>query len=133
MAALSAAFELSRTPALQDRFEVTLYQLGWRLGGKAASGRATYGRIVEHGLHVWFGCYENTFGILREAYKDWKPQDGQSITEVNQASRFRPKRSSAPATSPSSSGCIGPHCPTGSPESGSPIWISGDASSNCSP
>ncbi len=85
MAALSVAFELTRTRALQDRFDVTIYQLGWRLGGKAASGRDSYGRIVEHGLHVWFGCYENAFGILREAYEEWQPQEGQSITGIDQA------------------------------------------------
>jgi uncharacterized protein with NAD-binding domain and iron-sulfur cluster len=85
MAALSAAFELTRTQALQDRFDVTIYQLGWRLGGKAASGRDSYGRIVEHGLHVWFGCYENAFGILCEAYEEWQPQAGQSITGIDQA------------------------------------------------
>ena len=38
-AAITAAFELSR-PGWQDRFEsITLYQMGWRLGGKGASGR----------------------------------------------------------------------------------------------
>jgi uncharacterized protein with NAD-binding domain and iron-sulfur cluster len=85
MAALSAAFELTRTRAHQDRFEVTIYQLGWRLGGKAASGRDSYGRIVEHGLHVWFGCYENAFGILREAYEAWDPQEEQSIRGIDGA------------------------------------------------
>src|SRR5690349_12776082 len=55
-AALAAAFALS-APELEDRFEVTVYQAGWRLGGKCASGRnlEERGRIEEHGLHVWFG------------------------------------------------------------------------------
>ena len=36
---LTAAFELTATPELRERYDVTVYQLGWRLGGKGASGR----------------------------------------------------------------------------------------------
>ena len=50
-AAMAAALELT-DPAHQGRYEVTVYQLGWRLGGKGASGRGPAGRIEEHGLHV---------------------------------------------------------------------------------
>ncbi|MGI9491069.1 MAG: NAD(P)-binding protein [Geminicoccaceae bacterium] len=69
-AALTTAFELTR-PVHQGRYEVTVYQLGWRLGGKGASGReeATK-RIEEHGLHLWMGFYENAFRILRECYAE---------------------------------------------------------------
>jgi len=68
-AAIAAAFELTR-PELGRRFEVTVYQQGWRLGGKGASGRGQHGRIEEHGLHVWMGCYENAFRLMREAYAE---------------------------------------------------------------
>ena len=85
MAGLAAAFDLSRTQALRDQFDVTIYQLGWRLGGKAASGRLPDGRIVEHGLHVWFGCYENAFELVRAAYEAWRPYDNQAITSWEQA------------------------------------------------
>jgi uncharacterized protein with NAD-binding domain and iron-sulfur cluster len=68
MAALSAAYQLTKTQALRDQHDVTVYQLGWRLGGKAASGRDSLGRNLEHGLHVWFGCYENAFQLLQELY-----------------------------------------------------------------
>jgi len=63
---IAAAFELTATPELRERFEVTVYQLGWRLGGKGASGRnaAAGNRIEEHGLHIWFGFYDNA-GLLR--------------------------------------------------------------------
>jgi uncharacterized protein with NAD-binding domain and iron-sulfur cluster len=70
MAALSAAFELTRTEDLRARHSVTIYQMGWRLGGKGASGRDRDGRVIEHGLHVWFGCYENAFHLLRSAYSE---------------------------------------------------------------
>ena len=68
---VTAAFELTATQELQDRFEVELYTLGWRLGGKGASGRNRdhWFRIEEHGLHVWFGFYDNSFDVLRQAYQ----------------------------------------------------------------
>jgi uncharacterized protein with NAD-binding domain and iron-sulfur cluster len=49
-----------------------VYQLGWRLGGKGASGRGVATRIEEHGFHVWFGFYENAFRLLRECYSELK-------------------------------------------------------------
>jgi len=68
-AGMSAAFELSR-PEHRGRFEVTVYQQGWRLGGKGASGRGERERIEEHGLHVWMGFYENAFRLVRECYAE---------------------------------------------------------------
>lgn len=67
MAGLTCAYELTR-PELRDRYDVTIYQMGWRLGGKAAAGRDPFDRNLEHGLHVWFGYYENAFRLLQEAY-----------------------------------------------------------------
>ncbi|MFQ5529885.1 MAG: FAD-dependent oxidoreductase [Gemmatimonadota bacterium] len=55
-------------------YDVTVYQYGWRLGGKGASGRnmdpALNYRIEEHGLHVWFGCYDNSFRLIRKCYEE---------------------------------------------------------------
>ncbi|TWB87153.1 flavin-dependent amine oxidoreductase [Bradyrhizobium macuxiense] len=69
VAGLAAAFELS-DPRHGGRFQVTLHQLGWRLGGKCASGRDldTALRTKEHGPHIFFGFYDNAFAVLREAY-----------------------------------------------------------------
>ena len=70
MAALSAAWRLSE-PDSRDRYEsITVYQRGWRLGGKAASSRGPHGRIEEHGLHIWLGSYENAFALLRACYDE---------------------------------------------------------------
>jgi uncharacterized protein with NAD-binding domain and iron-sulfur cluster len=70
MAGVAAAWELSR-PGWEERFEsVTLYQRGWLLGGKGASTRAPDGRILEHGLHVWLGYYDNAFRLVRECYAE---------------------------------------------------------------
>ena len=74
-ASLAAAFELTR-PEHRGRYEVTVYQMGWRLGGKSASGRAgPHGRIEEHGVHVWLGFYENAFRLLRECYEELEDRE----------------------------------------------------------
>jgi uncharacterized protein with NAD-binding domain and iron-sulfur cluster len=72
MASLAAAFELTNKPELRDQYDVTVYQIGWRLGGKGASGRnlQMMDRIEEHGLHVWFGFYDNAFRLIRECYEE---------------------------------------------------------------
>ncbi|MET0902311.1 MAG: FAD-dependent oxidoreductase [Acidimicrobiales bacterium] len=66
MAGLAAAWRLSEPDS--GASEVTVYQRGWRLGGKGASSRGIHGRIEEHGLHVWLGYYDNAFRLLREVY-----------------------------------------------------------------
>ena len=68
-AAVTAAFELTR-PEHRGRYRVTFYQLGFRLGGKGASGRGPAQRIEEHGLHLWMGFYENAFRVMRECYAE---------------------------------------------------------------
>ncbi len=70
MAGISAAWRLSG-PGWRDRFSsITVYQRGWRLGGKGASSRGVHGRIEEHGLHVWLGHYDNAFRLMRECYEE---------------------------------------------------------------
>lgn len=95
MAALATAFELTQRKNLRERFDITVYQMGWRLGGKGATGRDHKGRVVEHGLHIWFGCYENAFRMLRTAYEEWRPfQDpNQAIKSCDDA--LKPQRDSA--------------------------------------
>lgn len=68
--AMTAAFEVTSQPGWQERYDLTVYQLGWRAGGKGASGRnsAVANRIQEHGLHMWMGFYENAFDMMRQAY-----------------------------------------------------------------
>ena len=69
--AMTAAYQLTQFPDWQNRFEITIYQMGWRLGGKGASGRnAKVGqRIEEHGLHVWAGFYDNAIKLMKDCYK----------------------------------------------------------------
>ena len=69
---MMTAFWLTSTPELRARFEVTVHQMGWRLGGKGASGRnaAVGNRIEEHGLHIWFGFYDNAFFSMRTCFDE---------------------------------------------------------------
>ena len=70
--ALTAAVELTNDAQWADKYEITVYQLGWRLGGKGASGRNLQDskQIEEHGLHLWMGCYENAFNLIRNVYSE---------------------------------------------------------------
>lgn len=69
--AVTAAFEITESPGWEEKYDITFYQLGWRLGGKGASGRNQDAgdRIEEHGLHMWFGYYENSFNAMRRCYE----------------------------------------------------------------
>lgn len=69
---MSAVWALTEAPDWHERLEITVYQLGWRLGGKGASGRdaARGQRIEEHGLHIWLGWYDNAFALLRKCYAE---------------------------------------------------------------
>jgi uncharacterized protein with NAD-binding domain and iron-sulfur cluster len=70
VSSMTTAYYLTDQPGWQNNYDITLYQQGWRLGGKGASGRnAAYGqRIEEHGLHIWFGFYSNAFRMIKAAY-----------------------------------------------------------------
>lgn len=74
-AGLAAAFALSETPEYRARFEVVIYQAGWRAGGKCASGRdvGTAGkpgtfRVEQNGAHYLFGCYDQSFALVRQCF-----------------------------------------------------------------
>jgi uncharacterized protein with NAD-binding domain and iron-sulfur cluster len=96
---MTSAYYLTSQPNWQEKYDITVYQMGWRLGGKGASGRnAAFGqRIEEHGLHIWFGFYDNAFKMIRAAYDSlerpvgaplatwrdaFKPQDYIVLTEL---------------------------------------------------
>ncbi|MCH9680941.1 MAG: NAD(P)-binding protein, partial [Deltaproteobacteria bacterium] len=63
----AAAFYLAKT----GRYQVSMYTLGYRLGGKCAAGRNpdAADRIEEHGLHAFVGFYNNAFRTVREVYE----------------------------------------------------------------
>ena len=69
MAALTAALALSEGNWTERFDRITVYQRGWRLGGKGASSRGPHGRIEEHGLHLLLGYYHETFDVMRRCYE----------------------------------------------------------------
>lgn len=81
MSSLVTAFELTNQPGWKDRYEIAVYQEGWRLGGKGASGRnPDLGqRIEEHGLHILFGFYDNTFRVMRQCYDELARNPGEPL------------------------------------------------------
>jgi uncharacterized protein with NAD-binding domain and iron-sulfur cluster len=87
---LAAAFYLSAQPGWRERYEITVYQQGWRLGGKGASGRnaALAQRIEEHGLHIWFGFYANAFALIRAVYDELDRPPEAPLARWDQA--FKP-------------------------------------------
>ena len=80
LGALSTAFQLTSSPDWREKYDVTVYQQGWRLGGKCASGRDPrpgYGsRIYEHGLHLFGGFYDYSFSLLRRCYDELGRPEG---------------------------------------------------------
>ena len=91
MGALTAAYWLT-DPSLGGRYEVTVYTMGWRLGGKGASGRnqKRNGRIEEHGLHIWFGTYHNAIALMRSCYAELGRPPGAPLATFDDA--FKPQR-----------------------------------------
>src|SRR5690606_32166106 len=88
--AVTAAFELTSQNDWQNRYEITLYQVGHRLGGKGASGRNVthHERIEEHGLHIWLGFYENAFRSMRACYAELDRPKTAPLATIEQA--FKP-------------------------------------------
>ncbi len=83
---LTTAFYLT-DPANPQPADVTVYQMGWRLGGKCASGRTSevapdgtvMHRSLEHGIHYLAGCYENAFHMLDDCFKELNRGPGDAI------------------------------------------------------
>jgi len=65
-------YELTRDPSWRDRYEITVYQMGWRLGGKAASSRNVdrHFRVEEDGIHMFFGYYDNAISLVKDCYDE---------------------------------------------------------------
>lgn len=89
IAALSTAFELSSQPGWEQKFDITVHTLGWRLGGKCATGRGPNGRIQEHGIHGFLGSYYNALPLMRECYDALGRQPGEPLATFDEA--FKPE------------------------------------------
>ncbi|MEM7118877.1 MAG: NAD(P)-binding protein [Chloroflexota bacterium] len=90
ISALSTVLAMTDEPNWQKKHDITVYQMGWRLGGKGASGRNLdiADRIEEHGLHIWFGFYENAFRVMRQCYEELGRDPSQPMATWQDA--FKP-------------------------------------------
>ena len=87
---LTTALRLTDEPNWQEKYDITIYQMGWRLGGKGASGRnpEIANRIEEHGLHLWFGFYDNAFDVMQKCYAEMNRPAGSPLATWQDA--FKP-------------------------------------------
>ena len=70
-AGLSAACSLTATEALRAQYDVTVYQSGWRVGGKCGQGRmGPENRIEINGTHYLFGAYDACFALARGIFDE---------------------------------------------------------------
>ena len=85
MGGLVTAYQLSSQPGWQDRYDITIYQLGWRLGGKCASSRGDNMRIEEHGIHGFVGSYFNALPMMNDVYTELGRRPGQPLATFDEA------------------------------------------------
>jgi uncharacterized protein with NAD-binding domain and iron-sulfur cluster len=84
MGALSTLFAITDRDGWDRQYDITVYQLGWRLGGKGATGRdqTHANRILEHGYHMLFGFYDNVFATMRKCYGELGRDPSQPISSL---------------------------------------------------
>ncbi|HAP74628.1 MAG TPA: hypothetical protein DCR14_00915 [Acidimicrobiaceae bacterium] len=98
-AGLSAALSLtdpSLHPNWRDEYEVTVLQMGWRVGGKGATGRRGVtrsvdgewvlegdARVQEHGIHLFGNMYVNSLRTLNTCFSELQPSDGEPVMTVD--------------------------------------------------
>ncbi len=87
VSALTSAFYLASQPGAQDKYDITVYCIGWRLGGKCATGRnSEFGnRIEEHGIHGFLGSYYNTLSMMTETYRLLDRPTGSPLATFEEA------------------------------------------------
>jgi len=95
---LSTAFHLTDpdiNPNWRDHYEVDVYQMGWRAGGKGATGRNADAceRIEEHGIHVFGNFYFNAVRMLQSAFAEIDWDDGDKYRTMDEV--FLPSNTSS--------------------------------------
>ena len=86
-ASCTAALALTDQPGWKEHYDVTVYQLGWRLGGKAASGRnKDYGQRSE-GIagHHFPSTFVQMKKLLRSVYKELNRPEGAPLRTFEEA------------------------------------------------
>ena len=80
----------STSPARSSRVDTRSPCTRWAgdSAGKSTPDSGAHDRIEEHGLHLWFGFYENTFRLIRECYDELDRDLDAPLAHVDDA--FRP-------------------------------------------
>ena len=91
-AGLSAAFHLAQKDEWDKDYSITVYQPGWRLGGKGATGRnEEYSwRIEEHGIHGFCRFYFNTWLMMKQVYDGLTDADRKKLATGTIKEAFLP-------------------------------------------
>ncbi|MCB1178989.1 MAG: NAD(P)-binding protein [Leptospiraceae bacterium] len=87
LGSLSTVFNLTKDPSWKEKYEITVYQMGWRLGGKCASSRnrSAAGRIEEHGIHIFGNFYSNAFHSIKDCLEELKAAPEETIKTMDDA------------------------------------------------
>ena len=86
-ASCTAALALTDQPGWKERYNITIYQLGWRLGGKARSGRnKNYAQRVEEITgHDIPAVSFNLVRVLRSVYEELNRTEGSPLRTFEEA------------------------------------------------
>lgn len=85
--ALVAAYRLTQEDDWRNKYDITIYQQGWRVGGKCATGRDLdrHMRIYEHGIHGFLGCYFNALTVMQDVFKELKRPESHPLPTFEDA------------------------------------------------
>ena len=91
-ASCAAALALTGQPGWKDHYEITIYQVGWRFGGKARSGRnKNYGQRSEGITGYDFpASYFETKRLMHSVYNELKRSEGAPLRTFEEAFISRP-------------------------------------------
>lgn len=81
--ALVSAFRITEEKDWKKKYDITIYQQGWRVGGKCATGRDLDKnmRVYEHGIHGFLGCYFNALSVMKTVFDKLKRSDDHPLKD----------------------------------------------------
>ena len=88
----AAALALTDQPGWKEHYDITIYQLGWRLGGKARSGRnKNYGQRSEGITGYDFpASYLETKRLMQSVYDELKRPEGAPLRTFEESFKSKP-------------------------------------------
>ena len=84
MGALSALFAITDRDGWDQQYDITVYQLGWRLGGKGATGRDQVAREPDSGARLPHALrlLRQHFATMRKCYEELGRDPSQPISAL---------------------------------------------------